>query len=114
MIPTAVLHARPDVLPKSHARAGLLANSGGEAPRTGGDRRCEAVVGRKSATTGSASVDLPMPIRLVAEVGDQLASAEELGEAVQAPERPGLDGSKWNFQVRGDLCLGEATEVGQH
>jgi hypothetical protein len=65
MMPTAVLHARPDILPKSHARAGLLANSGGEAPRRGGDRRCEAVVGRKSATTGSASVDLPMPIRRV-------------------------------------------------
>lgn len=56
----------------------------------------------------------PCPSDLSAEVGDQLASAEELGEAVQAPERPGLDGSKWNFQVRGDLCLGEATEVGQH
>jgi hypothetical protein len=43
-----------------------------------------------------------------------LATAEELGEAAQAPERPGLDGSKRNAQVRGDLRLGEATEVCQH
>src|SRR4029453_5882245 len=39
---------------------------------------------------------------------------EVLGEAAQAPKRPRLDGSKWNVQVRGDLWLGEAAEVGQH
>src|SRR5918992_3033743 len=46
--------------------------------------------------------------------GSLLAMAEELGEAALAPERPGLDGSEWNVQVRGDLRLGEATEVRQH